>query len=374
MSGTITNIDKARQALEQASTLDDILQIRDKAEAIRCYVKAQKQSLEVQNRAAEIKLRAERKAGELLATMEKQKGGRPEKTGDSVSPVSETKLADIGVTKKQSSRWQREAALPEADFVALIQTCNQAGEELTQAAVLRAAQPTHVSQNSCENEWYTPPQYVEAARSAMGAIDVDPASSVVAQQTVNAAMWYGIDDDGLSKEWKGRVWLNPPYSKDLIGRFVAKLKESVADGVTTQAVLLVNNATDTAWFHDIAGSVSAACFIRGRISFHDSSGKPANKPLQGQMALYLGNQPESFCRAFSGFGAVFGGVGVEAGAVKVTAITPSLPSRFAAVVALWKQIEDAMAEADKSERLRIRFWLSDRLDDVTSSEQKDGDA
>lgn len=52
--------------------------------------------------------------------------------------------------------------------------------------------------------------------------------------------------------------------------------------------------------------------------------------------------------------------------------TPT-PSRFAAVVALWKQIEDAMAEADKSERLRIRFWLSDRLDDVTSSEQNDGD-
>lgn len=48
-------------------------------------------------------------------------------------------------------------------------------------------------------------------------------------------------------------------------------------------------------------------------------------------------------------------------------------SKFAAVVALWKQIEDAIAEADKSERLRIRFWLSDRLDDVTSSEQKDGD-
>lgn len=372
MSGTITNIDKARRALEQASTLDDILQIRDKAEAIRCYVKAQKQSLEVQNRAAEIKLRAERKAGELLATMEKQHGSRG--VGKKVESRNVTPLPELGISKMQSSRWQREAALPEADFVALIQTCNQAGEELTQAAVLRAAQPTHVSQNSCENEWYTPPQYIEAARSAMGAIDVDPASSAVAQKTVNATMWYGIDDDGLSKEWKGRVWLNPPYSKDLIGRFVAKLKESVADGVTTQAVLLVNNATDTAWFHDIAGSVSAACFIRGRISFHDSSGRPANKPLQGQVALYLGNQPESFCRAFSGFGAVFGGAGVEAGAVKVTAITPSLPSRFAAVVALWKQIEDAMAEADKSERLRIRFWLSDRLDDVTSSEQKDGDA
>lgn len=51
--------------------------------------------------------------------------------------------------------------------------------------------------------------------------------------------------------------------------------------------------------------------------------------------------------------------------------TPT-PSRFAAVVALWKQIENAIAEADKGERLRIRFWLADRMDDLSSKSGDNG--
>lgn len=305
MSTSLVNIDAARRALMQASTLSDILEIRDKAEAIRSYVKAQKQSLEVQNRAAEIKLMAERKAGELLREMEKMDGGDAAKArshdATEVGPVS---LADIGITKSQSSRWQREASLPEEDFIALVAECNAKGEELTQAAVLKAASPTHVSQNSGENEWYTPPDFIEAARQAMGSIDVDPASSAIAQQTVKAVRFYSIENDGLENAWIGNVWLNPPYSKDLIGLFTAKLKTSLTEGDTTQAIMLVNNATDTAWFHDVVVAASAVCFIRGRIAFHDSTGKPANKPLQGQMALYFGHRHIAFRKSFESFGVV----------------------------------------------------------------------
>ena len=56
--------------------------------------------------AAEIKLRAERKLGDALAGMEKNVGGRPSKTSDTMSPVS---LEDLDITKKQSSRWQKVA-------------------------------------------------------------------------------------------------------------------------------------------------------------------------------------------------------------------------------------------------------------------------
>lgn len=305
MSTSLVNIDAARRALMEASTLSDILDIRDKAEAIRSYVKAQKQSLEVQNRAAEIKLMAERKAGELLREMERKGVGRPKKNSLSVEPFSEAaSLADLGITKTQSWRWQREASLPEKDFIALVAKCNADGEELTQAAVLKAAAPTHVSQNSGENEWYTPPEFIEAAREAMGSIDVDPASSAIAQQIVKAVRFYSIEDDGLEKAWIGNVWLNPPYSKDLIGLFTAKLKASLIEGDTMQAIMLVNNATDTAWFHDIAGSASAVCFIRGRIAFHDATGNPANKPLQGQMALYFGHRHVAFRKAFESLGVI----------------------------------------------------------------------
>jgi hypothetical protein len=67
---TLSRISEARKALTAAKSLDDVLQIRDQAEALRVYVKAAADSLEAANAAAEIKLRAERKAGEMLAAMD----------------------------------------------------------------------------------------------------------------------------------------------------------------------------------------------------------------------------------------------------------------------------------------------------------------
>ena len=64
------------------------------------------------NDIAEIKLRAERKAGELLRDMSKNEGGRPtEETGNIVLPVSSPKLSDIGISHNQSSRFQAVAAV-----------------------------------------------------------------------------------------------------------------------------------------------------------------------------------------------------------------------------------------------------------------------
>lgn len=75
----------------------------------------------------------------------------------------------------------------------------------------------HVAHNSGNNEWYTPLPYVEAARAVMGTIDIDPASSDKANETVQAEHYYTIADNGLVRPWYGRVWLNPPY----VARFTA---------------------------------------------------------------------------------------------------------------------------------------------------------
>src|SRR2546430_17584816 len=63
------------------------------------------------------------------------------------------------------------------------------------------------------NEWYTPSKYIETAREVLGSIDLDPASCELANRTVKADKYYTKEDDGLSKEWHGNVWLNPPYGK-----------------------------------------------------------------------------------------------------------------------------------------------------------------
>ena len=127
----------AKTAIAECKTVDEVKHIRDKAEALRMYAKQAGESLQVQNDIAEIKIRAERKAGELLRDMPKATPGvKP----NSVTPCNriETTLEDIGIEKHQSSRWQQTAAIPEKDFEEHIIKTKQEGE-LTSASVLRLA-------------------------------------------------------------------------------------------------------------------------------------------------------------------------------------------------------------------------------------------
>lgn len=159
----------------------------------------------------------------------------------------------------------------------------------------------HVSHNSGENEWYTPSEFIEAARKAMGSIDCDPASSVLANETVKAATFYAAAEDGLKQQWRGNVWMNPPYAQPLIAQFSETLIENIRSGATAQACVLVNNATETAWFQTLLQAASAVCFVKGRVRFLDTEGKPG-APLQGQMVLYIGDCPARFVTNFLCFG------------------------------------------------------------------------
>lgn len=152
------------------------------------------------------------------------------------------------------------------------------------------------------DEWYTPTEYIEAARQLMGGIDLDPASSAEAQEIVKAGAYFTKRDDGLSQPWMGCVWLNPPYSTPAIKFFVAKLISEYQIGNVTEAVILTNNSSDTAWFHDLL-SRFPACFTRGRVQFwranHETFGA-----RQGQTLFYLGDNLTGFRDVFSVFGAV----------------------------------------------------------------------
>lgn len=131
MSGALANIDAARRALDKARTVNEVKDVRDKAEAIRLYLKKQKGSFEAQNAAAELKIRAERKLGELIP--EKVKRGPKKKLHDA------TYLSDLGIEKTLSSRCQRINSILEPAFEKKFAELKDGGEEITTQHFLRLA-------------------------------------------------------------------------------------------------------------------------------------------------------------------------------------------------------------------------------------------
>lgn len=162
-----------------------------------------------------------------------------------------------------------------------------------------------VLQSSESNEWYTPAQYVDAARRLMGAVDVDPASNALANEVIQASCYYDASTNGLDKLWTGRVWLNPPYGFTE-GRsnqevWTNRLIEQYQSGVTTEAVLLVNANTEAKWFQPLYDYL--ICFTDHRIRFYSHSGA-SSQPTQGNALVYFGCQRQRFIELFSVFGVV----------------------------------------------------------------------
>ncbi len=174
------------------------------------------------------------------------------------------------------------------------------------AAIKKSKMTTRVKGLTGEFEWYTPRQYLDAAIEVMGAIDLDPASSARAQKHVKAGKFFTIEDDGLRREWAGRVFLNPPYAMPFIKQFVTKMSEGYKKEFE-QGILLTNNATDTEWFHLAANSCSSLCFTKGRIKFLEASDTDLiekTAPTHGQVFFYFGNAPAKFSKVFSKYGIV----------------------------------------------------------------------
>ena len=114
----LVKYDAACTALAKACRVDEVKSIRDKAVALAAYAK-QAQNLQLERQATEIRVRAERRAGQLLAEMPKAKGAKEPgtKRGSTRSNDTTTSTLDeIGVTKDQSSQWQKLAKVPDADF------------------------------------------------------------------------------------------------------------------------------------------------------------------------------------------------------------------------------------------------------------------
>ena len=295
----LVRIDRAREALAEAATVDEARQIVDMAEAMRVYAKKAKLGLAAQNHAAEIKMLAERRCGELLRDMDKHPPGP-----DRLQPATDLPptYADLDIEKTAAHRWQKVAAIPVTEFERYIEQKKAMGEEVTTAGLL-SRRDTAALYSSESFEWYTPAVYVDAAWRVMGGIDLDPASCAKANETVQAETYFDKDTDGLSQQWLGRVFCNPPYS-GFTGRFVGKLAEEWSAGRVAEAIILVTDATSSGWFQPLWDHL--ICFTSRRIHFETPTGEVTAGTPNGNAFVYFGPREKwpVFAAEFSAFGAV----------------------------------------------------------------------
>lgn len=148
----LARYDAARYALQEAVAVDEVKDIRDKALAMAAYAK-QAGDTGLIEMATEIRVRAERKAGQMLAAMPKATGGDAQRTRLHGATESPQTLEQLGVTKTQSARWQKLAAVPEEQFEQAVAAAKEVAGEVTARAVVehqQRQQPTQPKQTKAD--------------------------------------------------------------------------------------------------------------------------------------------------------------------------------------------------------------------------------
>jgi hypothetical protein len=285
---------QARELLARATKIDEVRDIRNKAEAFRSYaIQARDREMEVL--ATELRMRSERRAGVLL--LEAKEKGLAATHGGSRSPdgiLNFATLKELGLTARESMAWQRIARIPDKEFEARLRKLRETGVRVTTNGFMKNG-----AFSSETNEHLSPPEVIAATVEVMGKIDLDPCAEAHGDRAnVPARDHYTKKDDGLSKPWKGRVFMNPPYGL-LVQPFVEYLIQQFKIGSVTEAIALVASRTETAFFR--AFNEWPVCFPNHRLHF---SGADNGAPFPSSI-FYLGTAHRTaFERRFAQLGSV----------------------------------------------------------------------
>ena len=95
--------------------------------------------------------------------------------------------------------------------------------------------------------------------------------------------YYTPKDDGLSKPWRGGVWCNPPYGRE-ISSWVKKAYEESQKEYNSFVLMLLPARTDTKWWWDWVQGKATLFFIKGRVKFGDHN---VGAPFPSVLALYI---------------------------------------------------------------------------------------
>ena len=156
--------------------------------------------------------------------------------------------------------------------------------------------------DSGNTEWYTPNDIIEAARSAMGSIDLDPFSCEIANRAVKAGNFFSKDDDGFEKEWFGNVWCNHPFSRVNNRRIFEKAEQEFSKGHVASICMITFASTSEQWF--VKSLKYPQCYIHGRTNYLDQRLNKIKGVTKGSVVTYIGNSVHKFYESFKKIGTV----------------------------------------------------------------------
>jgi hypothetical protein len=203
-----------------------------------------------------------------------------------------------------------------------------------------------INQSSGDVEIYTPPEIVEPARRVLGGIDLDPASSDIANLRICARDYYAaprfevaetfpdglpvrryVDSGGLDRPWKGRIFHNPPFSPGdnpcrrncakircvkrgwhtctelpSTGDWIMRAEYEHATGTMTEAIVITFAATSEAWFQPLMRRPQ--CFPCPRTNYLKPDGTVYRGVTKGSAVTYYGREVEKFRKAFTHLGVI----------------------------------------------------------------------
>lgn len=160
-------------------------------------------------------------------------------------------------------------------------------------------------------EWYTPASIIALVRMALpgGRINLDPASSELANRTVQAERIFTKDDDGLRQPlWDGpNIFLNPPFGKvrneSLAGIWLEEMYRRWNLMQFREGIALTHTRCGYEWWEEMFRFVPT-CLTRAKISFVPADGRKAGGSKTSQSFFYFGNDPKKFQQVFKYLGRV----------------------------------------------------------------------
>ena len=286
------------QMLAEVTTVEEAKGMLDKAAAMQTYAEKLKAGVEVERPIAQGVLKIKAKLGELMpAKSRKESGAMKGKKGTKASLVPFPDPTIAAYRKLAANADKLDKFYKDTETIGEVPTQTDFLKYVANGCIIAKKHGNGVV------DWYTPQNYVDLVRKVMGSIDCDPATSHCAQEIVQAAVSYTEHDDGLSQDWSGTVFLNPPYKMPDVANFVNKLCDSVESKSVTQAILLTNNNTDTDWWQRAARLAAAVCLTDGRIKFYNALGDES-QPTNGQSFCYFGGREAKFRKTFSDVGII----------------------------------------------------------------------